>query len=248
LTTAAKVIGYTQCAAPSGRQGVICAEAIEETLDGLRFRLCTPNGRVPVATGLLGRYNVSNLLAVAAVLIDAGLTVDDVAARLAELPSPAGRLEKIGGNNEPLIVVDYAHTPDALASALRALRAVAQARGARLIAVFGCGGDRDHGKRPLMGMIAAQLADHVVLTSDNPRAEDAQAILDEIRVAATGAEVVVDRAQAIRRTVLAAQPADVILLAGKGHEPYQEIAGVRRPFSDASEARAALAARQERKP
>jgi UDP-N-acetylmuramoyl-L-alanyl-D-glutamate--2,6-diaminopimelate ligase len=182
---------------------------------------------------------------VAAVLVDAGLTPTEIAAGFAELPSPPGRLEKVGGCNEPLIVVDYAHTPDALESSLCALRAVAVARGAGLVAVFGCGGDRDRGKRALMGAIAVQRADRVVLTSDNPRSEEPAAILAEIRVAAPGAEVIVDRAEAIRRTILAAHPADVILLAGKGHEPYQEIAGVRRPFSDVAEARAALAARQE---
>ena len=248
MTTASKVIGYTQNPAAHARQGMICAENIEETINGLRFWLSAPTGRAQVETGLLGRYNVSNLLAVAAVLIDAGMPPENVAERLAALPSPPGRLEKIGGHNEPLIVVDYAHTPDALQSALGALRAVATARGAGLTAVFGCGGDRDRGKRPLMGKIATQLADRVVLTSDNPRSEDAQAILDEIHVAATGAEVIADRTQAIRQTILAAHPADVILLAGKGHEPYQEISGVRRPFSDAGEARAALAARREMTP
>jgi UDP-N-acetylmuramyl tripeptide synthase len=125
------------------------------------------------------------------------------------------------------------------------LRPVAQARGASLIALFGCGGDRDRGKRPLMGGIATRLADRVVLTSDNPRSEQPAAIVEEIRVAAPTAEVIVDRGQAIRQTILAAHPADVILLAGKGHEPYQEIAGVRRPFSDIAEAHAALAARLE---
>jgi UDP-N-acetylmuramoyl-L-alanyl-D-glutamate--2,6-diaminopimelate ligase len=244
-TTATKVLAYTLSDAPSDRQGVIRAENVEETVNGLSFRLCAPNGRARVETGLLGRYNVSNLLAVAAVLIDAGMTPADIAARFAELPSPPGRLEKIGGCNEPLIVVDYAHTPDALERALQALRDVARARGAELIAVFGCGGDRDHGKRPLMGAIATQLADRVVLTSDNPRSEVPSAIIDEIRAAAPAAEVVVDRAQAIRQTILAAHPAAVILLAGKGHEPYQEIAGVRRPFSDVIEANNALSARRE---
>ncbi|MFZ4538244.1 UDP-N-acetylmuramoyl-L-alanyl-D-glutamate--2,6-diaminopimelate ligase [Propionivibrio sp.] len=246
-TTATKVLGYTLVGARRAVpvQAVVRAENVEETINGLRFLLCAPNGRALVETGLLGRYNVSNLLAVAAVLIDAGLTPEEVAARFAELPSPPGRLEKVGGINEPLVVVDYSHTPDALESALRALRGVASARGAGLVAVFGCGGDRDRGKRPLMGEIATQLADRVVLTSDNPRSEDASAILDEIRVAAPTAEVIVDRAEAIRRTILAAHPADVVLLAGKGHEPYQEIAGVRRPFSDVAEARSALAARQE---
>ncbi len=245
LTTATKVVGYTQRELPDDRQGTIRAENVEESITGLRFRLCAPNGRVAVETGLLGRYNVSNLLAVAAVLIDAGLTPKAVAERFAQLKSPAGRLETIGGHNEPLVVVDYAHTPDALESALAALRGVATARGAGLTAIFGCGGDRDGGKRPLMGAVAAQRADRVVLTSDNPRSEDPQAILDEIRAGAPAAEMIADRAQAISQTILAAHPADVVLIAGKGHESYQEIAGVRRPFSDLAQARAALAARQE---
>lgn len=244
-TTASKILGYTQNGESIDRQGVVSAENVEETLNGVRFRLCAPNGRAQVETGLLGHYNVSNLLAVAAVLIDAGLEPAEVAARFAELSPPPGRLEKVGGDNEPLIVVDYAHTPDALESALNALRPVALARGASLVVIFGCGGDRDRGKRPIMGGIAARLADRVVITSDNPRSEQPAAIVEEIRVAAPTAEVIVDRAQAIRQTVLSAQPADVILLAGKGHEPYQEIAGVRRPFSDLTEARAALNARTE---
>lgn len=114
-----------------------------------------------------------------------------------------------------------------------------------MIAVFGCGGDRDRGKRPLMGEVASRLADSVVLTSDNPRSENPGEILREISVAAPAAEVIEDRAAAIRRTILQAAASDVVLLAGKGHEPYQEIAGVRRPFSDIDEARAALAARVE---
>jgi UDP-N-acetylmuramoyl-L-alanyl-D-glutamate--2,6-diaminopimelate ligase len=244
-STATKIVGYSQSDAPDSRQGMIRAENIEETLDGLRFRLCAPSGRALVETRLIGRYNVSNLLAVAAVLIDAGLTPKEVAARFAELTPPPGRLEKIGGHNEPLIVVDYAHTPDALENSLLALREVARTRGAGLTVIFGCGGDRDQGKRPLMGAVATRLADRVVLTSDNPRSEDAAAILEQIRAGAPAAEVIVDRAEAIRRSVAAAHPAEVLLLAGKGHEPYQEIAGVRRPFSDVTEAHAALASRKE---
>lgn len=245
LSTATKVIGYTQGELPDDRQGTLRAENVEEGIDGLRFRLCTPIGRTLVECGLLGRYNVSNLLAVAAVLIDAGLTAKEIAERFANLNPPAGRLEKIGGHNEPLVVVDYAHTPDALESALLALRPVATARGAGLTAIFGCGGDRDRGKRPLMGEIAARHADCVVLTSDNPRSEDPQAILDDIRVTTPSAELIADRAEAIRRTIALAHPAEVVLIAGKGHESYQEIAGLRRPFSDAAQARAALLARQE---
>ena len=241
---ASRVIGYTQNGAV-GPAAMVSAEQVTETPAGLRFRLALPSGRAEVETGLLGRYNVSNLLAVAAVLYDAGLSPAQIAARLAVLPSPPGRLEKIGGVNEPLLVVDYAHTPDALENTLLALRGVAQVRGAGLTVLFGCGGDRDPGKRPQMGAIAARLADKVVLTSDNPRHEDPAAILAQIAAGAPGGEVIADRAEAIRVTVLAAHPADVILLAGKGHEPYQEIAGERRPFSDLVEAALALDMRRE---
>ena len=245
MTTASKVVAYTQEGRCGDRQGTISAEDVEETIAGLRFRLCAPGGRALVETPLLGRYNVANLLAVAAVLLDAGLTPRAVAERFAGVQPPPGRLEKVGGDAQPLVVVDYAHTPDALENALRALRPVASARGAGLTAVFGCGGDRDPGKRPLMGEVASRCADRVILTSDNPRSEDPQAILDQIQVAAPAAEVIADRGEAIRRTILSAHPAEVVLIAGKGHEPYQEIGGVRRPFSDTAQARAALVARQE---
>ena len=244
---APRVIGYTQ-EGVGGAAAIVAAENVAETPAGLRFRLVLPNGRADVETGLLGRYNVANLLAVAAVLYDAGLEAGEIAGRLAALPSPPGRLEKLGGVNEPLIVVDYAHTPDALENALSALRGVARARGAGLTVVFGCGGDRDPGKRPQMGAIAARLADRVVLTSDNPRSEDPQSILAQIAAGATGAEIIADRAAAILTAVRTAHPAEVILLAGKGHEPYQEIAGERRPFSDLSEVAAALAIRRETMP
>lgn len=245
-SAAAKVVGYTLGDAPNGRQGAIRAEELAETPFGTRFTLSAPNGRARVETALVGRFNVSNLLAVAAVLIDAGLTPKEVAARFADLAAPPGRMESLGGNGDPLLVVDYAHTPDALENALAALRPVASARRGRLAVVFGCGGDRDRGKRPQMGEVAARLADHVVLTSDNPRGEDADAIIGDIRRGASGAEIIADRAAAIRRTIAAAHPSDVVLIAGKGHEPYQETAGVRTPFSDLAEARAALLLRQER--
>ena len=244
-STAEKALCYSMQGEHAARSGLVRAEAIEEMSDGMRFWLCTPNGRARVETGLLGRYNVSNLLAVAAVLIDAGLSLSEVAERLAVLTPPPGRLEKVGGEGEPLIAVDYAHTPDALENALTALRGLADARGAGLTVIFGCGGNRDRGKRPLMGEVATRLADCVVITSDNPRDEDPASIIDDIRAGAPDAEVIVDRAAAIRRTVLAAPDAEVILLASKGHEPYQEIAGVRRPFSDMAEAQAALAVRRE---
>lgn len=242
-TQASRVIGYTQ---GNGfvSQGVVRAESVEETPDGLSFTLIAPSGRARVQTRLLGRFNVANLLAAAAVLIDAGLKPGEAAERFADLPAPPGRLEAIGGPGEPLVVVDYAHTPDALENALAALRGAAAARGGRLVAVFGCGGGRDRGKRPLMGAVARRLADRVVLTSDNPRGEDPEDILAEIRVAVPEAEVIADRAAAIHRAILSADAVDVVLLAGKGHEPCQEIGGVKRPFSDFDEARMALARRR----
>ncbi|MDR1661455.1 MAG: UDP-N-acetylmuramoyl-L-alanyl-D-glutamate--2,6-diaminopimelate ligase, partial [Azoarcus sp.] len=168
-TTAQRVLACTQQGGFAERQGVVRAEAVEETPGGVRFLLDTPAGRARVETRLLGRFNVANLLVVAAVLIDAGLKPAEVAERFADLPPPPGRLEAIGGPGEPLVVVDYAHTPDALENALDALRGVAAARGGRLISVFGCGGGRDRGKRAAMGEVARRLADRVVLTSDNPR-------------------------------------------------------------------------------
>jgi UDP-N-acetylmuramyl tripeptide synthase len=144
-----------------------------------------------------------------------------------------------------LVVVDYAHSPDALENALLALREVAQARGGRLVCVFGCGGDRDHGKRPMMGEVATQGADHVVLTSDNPRNEAPLTIIEDIRVGARSVQLMPDRQQAIAATIAAAAAADVILVAGKGHEAYQEVAGAFHPFSDLREVENALVAWKE---
>ena len=245
-TCASKIIGYSQNEAMTNRQGVVCAESVEESREGLRFKLCTPKGRARVETNLIGRFNVSNLLALAALLIDAGLSPKDVASRLAKVKPPPGRLEKIGGEKEPLLVVDYAHTPDALQNTLLALRGVAEARQARLTVVFGCGGGRDPGKRPQMGQIAASLADNVILTNDNPRNESPESIIEAIRVGAPNATIIADRGDAILHAVLEADPSDVILVAGKGHETYQEILGVRTPFSDLDAGHAALTTRRER--
>jgi len=245
-TTAMRVLGYAIGEARRDFPALVRAENLVETPFGQRFSLVLPNGRGTVDTSLVGRYNISNLLAVAAVLHDAGVSVQEVVRRLAELTPPPGRMERLGGNGEPLVVVDYAHTPDALENALGALRPSAAARGGRLCVVFGCGGDRDHGKRPQMGATAAALADRALVTSDNPRREAPQAIIDEIIAGMSGAEVEADRAQAIRRAILEADGCDVILLAGKGHERYQEIAGVRYPFSDVEQAQAALLERNKK--
>jgi UDP-N-acetylmuramoyl-L-alanyl-D-glutamate--2,6-diaminopimelate ligase len=156
------------------------------------------------------------------------------------LRAPPGRLQPVGdGRGHALPVVDYAHTPDAIVQALRALRPLAQARGGRLVIVFGAGGDRDRGKRPLMAEAAARWADAVVLTSDNPRSEPPEAILDDLAAGLPdGADFArePDRAVAIARTLAGASARDVVLIAGKGHEGYQEAAGVRLPFSDEREA------------
>jgi UDP-N-acetylmuramoyl-L-alanyl-D-glutamate--2,6-diaminopimelate ligase len=151
-------------------------------------------------------------------------------------------MQRIGHGRElPQVVVDYAHTPDALEKALAALKPLAAARGGKLWVLFGCGGDRDRSKRPLMGVVAAQLADRVLLTSDNPRSEKPAQILADIAAGVSGAhELIEDRAAAIRHAVQQAAREDVIVIAGKGHEDYQEIAGVRHPFDDSVQARAAL--------
>lgn len=243
-TTAMRVLGYAIGEARRDFPALVRAEELVDTPFGQRFNLVLPNGRATVDTGLVGRYNVHNLLAVAAVLHDAGLAVGEVARRLSELTPPPGRMERVGGNGEPLVVIDYAHTPDALENALVALRDVANRRGGRLCVVFGCGGDRDKGKRPQMGGIAARCADRVLVTSDNPRSEDPQAIINDVLAGMLHAESEADRAAAIRKVVLDADARDVILLAGKGHESYQEVAGVRSPFSDVEQAEAALLLRR----
>ena len=177
-------------------------------------------------------------------LHDAGLEAAEIGGRLSALSAPAGRMERLGGSGEPLLVVDYAHTPDALENVLVTLREVAAVRGGKLCVLFGCGGDRDKGKRPQMGEVASRLADRVLLTSDNPRSENPAQIIADIQTGIRQAEVEVDRAQAIRRAVTTAADNDVVLLAGKGHEAYQESLGVRTPFSDVEQARCALLQRR----
>jgi UDP-N-acetylmuramoyl-L-alanyl-D-glutamate--2,6-diaminopimelate ligase len=208
---------------------------------GVRFHLDSEWGSGDVSARVLGAFNVSNLLAVMGALIAAGVTFDDAVRAINALEPVPGRLERVGGGTVPLVVIDYAHTPDALEKALEALRPTVAA-GHRLVCVFGCGGDRDAGKRPLMGQAAARLADHVIVTSDNPRGEDPDAIIAQVVAGVSGdAEAIEDRQVAIFSAVSHARPGDVVLLAGKGHETYQEIAGVRHPFSDLEVARAALA-------
>ena len=230
------------------RDATLLAEAIGYRDGGLAFDVVEGAGRAPVRSQLIGEYNVSNLLAVIGGLRALGVPLADAAAACAVLSSVPGRMQRVEASRPgPAVIVDYAHSPDALEKALQALRPLAAQRGGRLWAVFGCGGNRDTAKRPMMGAIAQRLADRVVLTSDNPRHEAPAAILAQIRagIAADAREVKVieDRRAAIAAAVREAGDADVILLAGKGHEDYQEVAGTKLPFSDIEEARFALGAR-----
>ena len=217
---------------------------------GLAFEAVEGDQTAAVRTQLVGEFNASNVLVVMAGLRALGVPLVDAAAVAARLTPVPGRVQRVAGegiDETVAVIVDYAHTPDALEKVLHALRPLAAARGGRLWCVFGCGGNRDATKRPLMGAIAARDADHVVITSDNPRDEVPAAILAQILAGVTGhdeIDVVEDRRQAIQDAVREAAPGDVILLAGKGHEDCQEVAGVKRPFSDLVEALAALRARR----
>ena len=219
----------------------IVARAVQSDGAGQTFQLVTPWGQGVVTTCLLGRFNVSNLLAVAACLGRLGFAFADIKVALGALEPVAGRMNRIGGSGaQPLVVVDYAHTPDALEQSLKSLRAHC---GGKLVCVFGCGGERDVGKRPQMGAIAEALADRIIVTDDNPRDEDGDAIVAQIVAGlARPCEATVERnrAAAIGLAIAAARHGDIVLIAGKGHESYQEMAGTRRPFDDLAIAHRAL--------
>ena len=234
-----RTIGYSL-------SGVPAAEFISvASLEGQRARIKSSWGSAEVSVPHLGRFNVANALGVLGCLVAKGIPFGEGAQLLESLPQVAGRMQKIGElPGQPLVVVDYAHTPDALDKVLSALKPVARMRGGRLVAVFGAGGGRDRAKRPLMGSVAAARADRIVLTSDNPRGEDPQAIVEAIRDGVAGECIVeLDRAKAIAAAIGSADAADVVLIASKGHEGFQEIAGRRLPFSDAAVAGAALGRR-----
>jgi UDP-N-acetylmuramoyl-L-alanyl-D-glutamate--2,6-diaminopimelate ligase len=211
--------------------GEIRAEDLELTHDGMRLTVVTPQGRVALESSLFGRFNAANLLAVFATLVALGFDLAEAAARLRHAHPVPGRVERFGHRpGTPLVVVDYAHTPDALEQVLRALR---EHGPRRLWCVFGCGGNRDRGKRPQMGRIAETLADVVVLTDDNPRHEPPEAIIDEIRAGMrTRPRVTRDRKAAIALAVAEAGAEDIVLVAGKGHEDYQQFGDTRIPYSD----------------
>ncbi len=210
--------------------------------EGLRAAISTPWGDGELRSPLLGKFNLANLLAVIGAAIAQGFALHDILQVVPELRAVPGRMELVDAAASPTVVVDYAHTPDALEKALQALRVHCQGK---LWVVFGCGGDRDIGKRAEMGAIAQGSADRVVVTSDNPRTEDPQQIIDQI-IQGTSREVIVesDRRAAIRQAILEADKNDVVLIAGKGHEDYQILGAQRLPFSDQGEARLALRARE----
>jgi UDP-N-acetylmuramoyl-L-alanyl-D-glutamate--2,6-diaminopimelate ligase len=248
-----RTIGYSlseAAIAPGGTGEFVAARAITPLPDSrgeaALVRIASSWGEAGARIGQLAPFNIANALGVLGCLVAHGVPFGDACARLATLPAVPGRMQRVGGRSAPLVVVDFAHTPDALEKTLAALRPVARARGGALVALFGAGGDRDPSKRAPMGAAAARLADRVVLTSDNPRSEDPLAIIEAIAAGAGSAavlEIDPDRDHAIRSTVRRAAPQDVILVAGKGHESVQEIAGRRLPFSDVQSAQQALASR-----
>ena len=240
-----KLAGRVKTLSFGFEQGEVRALTVRPLPSGLELKVITATGLVHLHSRLLGRFNAENLLAVLAALVAMDLDLAEVSARLEQIKPIAGRMERFGGGTHlPLVVVDYAHTPDALEKVLSALRE--HARG-KLWCVFGCGGDRDRGKRPMMGKLAETLADVVVVTSDNPRHEPPEQIIADIVAGMTPAhspgklgknplnekvKIMPDRAEAIRFALAQAQADDIVLLAGKGHEDYQQIGDRRLPFSD----------------
>lgn len=234
-TRPARVAGY------GFQRGAVMGEKLRLSQAGLHLAVRTDWGNAEIDAPLLGRFNAANLLAVLTTLLVSGVKLDDACQALAHIAPPPGRMQTLGGNAHPLVVVDYAHTPDALEKVLATLREIAG--GGRLICVFGCGGNRDKGKRPLMGQAAAAGADEVWITSDNPRNEDPRHIIDDILMGAgSKPRVEPDRARAIFEAIGGAHHGDVVVIAGKGHEEYQEVAGARLPFSDVAVAKKALEA------
>jgi UDP-N-acetylmuramoyl-L-alanyl-D-glutamate--2,6-diaminopimelate ligase len=226
------VISYSS----QGKNGMsLQAQAIEATSDGVNFELIGDSSSAQIQSSLLGRFNVDNLLATAASLLAINVSFDEVIRALVQCHSVKGRMQCYGGDQQPHLVIDFAHTPDALEQALKSLR-VHLANDGQLWCVFGCGGDRDVGKRAVMGQIAEHYADRIVLTDDNPRSEMPATIVNDILSGIKEQQKVYvehDRKLAITYVITHANDSDMVLVAGKGHEEYQEIAGVKNPFSDA---------------
>lgn len=239
-----ELAGETQTLAYGMAPGAeLQAEILAVDADGMYLRINGPWGKSEFRTGLLGAFNVSNLLAAAGTLSLLGMCWGDVVGELEMMQAVPGRMMRMGGEpGQPVVVVDYAHTPDAMAHALQAVRTHLSGR---LICVFGCGGNRDRGKRPQMGRAAEALADQLVITSDNPRFESVNSIINDVLGGLENpgnALVEPDRAAAITHAILNSGPGDIVLVAGKGHETWQEIGEQKLPFSDEAVIRAALGA------
>lgn len=222
----------------------VCAQGIEPLRHGFRLSIATSRGCGTVEVGLIGRFNAANLLAVLAVALARGQPFESALHALSEIRGVPGRMERFGGDGTPLVIVDYAHTPDALEQALLNIRGHA---GRRVLTVFGCGGERDRGKRPLMGAVAERLSDLVILTDDNPRHEDGGLIIAEIKAgmrSPSAARVERQRALAIRLAIALADREDVVLVAGKGHETTQDMGELKVHFSDRAQVMQALRERE----
>jgi UDP-N-acetylmuramoyl-L-alanyl-D-glutamate--2,6-diaminopimelate ligase len=222
----------------------VSARDVSASLDGMRFTLVTPAGTREVRLTHLGEYSIYNALAAAAVGGSLGIDLETIAAGLAATPPIPGRFELVDAGQDFVVAVDYAHKPDALQRVLESARKLGARR---VITVVGCGGDRDHGKRPVMGRIAVELSDHAIITSDNPRSEDPRAIVEQILTGVRSVDPTalrhtaeVDRVTAIRQAIAMAGPGDLIIIAGKGHETYQLVGGKRLHFDDREEARKAI--------
>ncbi|MCL1886327.1 MAG: UDP-N-acetylmuramoyl-L-alanyl-D-glutamate--2,6-diaminopimelate ligase [Betaproteobacteria bacterium] len=236
-----ELLGYTIKGENAENMPVLSATEIQSYMNKTAFLVESPYGKSRVRTQLVGKFNVSNVLGVLGVLLMQGIEWKAAVSVLSELQPPPGRMQSLGGQDAPLIVIDYAHTPDALEKGLEALRMVADDRKGELWCVFGCGGDRDKGKRKDMGC-SAEMADHIIVTSDNPRSEEPLKIIRDILSGMTKPVLTIeDRASAILQAVKHASANDVIFLAGKGHETYQEVMGIKQPFVDADHAALALA-------
>ncbi len=223
---------------------MVYGKLLRMSAEGMRMEIYSSWGMGELHSTMLGRFNASNLLGALAVLLASEVGLDDALRALGKVDSAAGRMQKIGDAGQPVVIVDYAHTPDALEKVLVALREICAGSDAtgKLYCVFGCGGDRDRGKRAMMGRIAEKFSDNCIVTSDNPRSEDPKLIIDEVvgGMTMTNHNIILDRAAAIEYAILGAAPGDTVLIAGKGHEDYQEIEGVKHAFSDVKVAMNAL--------
>ncbi|MDO8208278.1 MAG: UDP-N-acetylmuramoyl-L-alanyl-D-glutamate--2,6-diaminopimelate ligase [Gallionella sp.] len=213
---------------------MVYGNVLQMSAQGMRLEIRSSWGGGELNSTLVGKFNAANLLGALAVLLVSDISLIDAVASLSRVLPVAGRMQRIGENSQPAVIVDYAHTPDALEKVLLALREVSVSTEDRLICVFGCGGDRDRGKRAMMGLVAEKFADSCIVTSDNPRSEDPRNIISDVvsGMSANKHEIIVDRAAAIERAIGLAKCGDIVLVAGKGHEDYQEIEGVKHCFSD----------------